>query len=97
MLGIHGISPVIVTTWDNKGYTRFLFYSYYTTITGVGGPPNIWLTRVEVNGLTRLKFLLYGGESVECRSWIPQARNPKALNCSCKREEATLEGSEVYS
>ena len=50
-----------------------------------------------VNGLRRLEILLYGGEYVECRNWISQARNPKALDCSCKQEEATLEGSEVYS
>ena len=31
---------MIVSMRDNKDYIRILVYSYYTTITGWGGPPN---------------------------------------------------------
>ena len=32
--------PVIETIRDNRDDIRVLLYSYYTTITGWGGPPN---------------------------------------------------------
>ena len=34
--------PVIVTIMDNRDYIRVLLYSYYTTITGWGGPPKFY-------------------------------------------------------
>ena len=34
--------PAIVTIRDNREYIRVLLYSYYTTTTGWGGPPNIY-------------------------------------------------------
>ena len=34
--------PVIVTIGDNRDCIRVLLYSYYTTITGWGGPPKIY-------------------------------------------------------
>ena len=33
----------MVTIMDNRGYMRVLLYSYYTTITGWGGPPKLLL------------------------------------------------------
>ena len=33
--------PVIVTIGDNRDYIRVLLYSYYTTISGWGGPPKL--------------------------------------------------------
>ena len=33
--------PVIVTLEDDRDKIRALLYSYYTTITGGGGPPNV--------------------------------------------------------
>ena len=49
-LGAHGRymlggppHPVIVTIMDNKDYSRVLLYSCYTTITGWGGPPKVYV------------------------------------------------------
>ena len=37
--------PVIVTIRDNRDNIRVLVYSYYTTITGWGGPPKKYYYR----------------------------------------------------
>ena len=37
--------PVLVAIRDFNDYIRVLLYSYYTTITGWGGPPNLWLAQ----------------------------------------------------
>ena len=34
--------PVIVATRDSKDNIRVLLYSYYTTVTGWGGPPKVY-------------------------------------------------------
>ena len=34
--------PVIVIIMHNKDYIRVLLYSYYTAITGWGGPPEVY-------------------------------------------------------
>ena len=38
--------PVIVTIKDTKDYTRVLLCSYYTAITGWGGPPNLYVWEI---------------------------------------------------
>ena len=37
--------PVIVTITDNKDYTRVLSYCFYTTVTGWGDPPKLYLRK----------------------------------------------------
>ena len=58
--------PVIVTIRDNRDYIRVLLYSYYTTITGVGGPPKIsptWRLRPAQRGSTRSCAACCGGDA----------------------------------
>ena len=38
-------NPVIVTIRDNRDYIKILLDSYYTTITGWGGPPKVYFFR----------------------------------------------------
>ena len=45
------MNPVIVTRRDNKDYIGVLLYSYYTTIIGWGGPPNLYTLNLAGVGL----------------------------------------------
>ena len=51
---------------DNRDYIRVLLYSYYTTITGWGGPPNLYPWRLEPMAQSHLSkkknkpFVVYG-------------------------------------
>ena len=42
----------MVTVRDNKDYVRILLYSYYTGITGWGGPPNLETVTTNISDLT---------------------------------------------
>ena len=50
--------PVIVTIGEDRDYIRVLLCSYYTTITGWGGPPKVCGLRFRVG-----KVLAW------CRGW----------------------------
>ena len=54
--GVYGLggppTPVTMTIIDNKDSIRVLLYSYYTTITGWRGPPNLWVRKAK-HGISR--------------------------------------------
>ena len=60
--------PVIVTIQDNGNYIKVLLYSYYTTITGWGGPPNLYLDPYSL----RAHFGLYNDALGlgQCNPWV---------------------------